>query len=184
MILLRHTRPAVATGVCYGRTELALAAPGTDIPNALAVVGRVAAVYSSPSARCRELAGQLAARDGVPLIPDSRLCELDFGRWEGRRWNDIPRAAIDAWAADPWGYAPGDGETLSDLWLRVAQFRTEIGDDAAPIAVVSHHGPLRVLAAQIHGRDWRSIWKFSFGFGECLVLPADQRLFEPSALAS
>ena len=49
---------------------------------------------------------------------DPRLAEIDFGRWEGRSWDHIPRDDIDPWAAGTEDHAPG-GESLRMLWERV-----------------------------------------------------------------
>ncbi|MFP5392261.1 MAG: histidine phosphatase family protein, partial [Gammaproteobacteria bacterium] len=93
--LVRHPRPQVEPGVCYGATDLAVA---PDVLAACAARLRAALpphlpVYASPLRRCAELARALT---GDALIIDARLTELDFGRWEMRRWDAIERAEIDA----------------------------------------------------------------------------------------
>ena len=71
MIFLRHPRPDVQPGICYGRLDLELA-PGSDaeIGAALAATGPVSAVLASPARRCWALAEALAARDGVAMRQD------------------------------------------------------------------------------------------------------------------
>lgn len=170
-VLVRHTRPAVAEGTCYGRLDLDLAASApADLCTALGGVPPVTRVYASPARRCRALAAALAARDGAPLVEDERLLEFDFGTWEGQPWAALERAAIDAWAADPWHYAPGGGETLAGVWARVEAFRRDLAGAAGRTAIVAHHGPLRILAAQFEGRDWRTLQAISLPFGGCLEL--------------
>ena len=44
---------------------------------------------------------------------DARLAELDFGHWEMQSWDGIPRAEVDAWAADVAHYRPGGGESVA-----------------------------------------------------------------------
>ncbi len=77
--------------------------------------------------------------------------ELDFGAWEGQRWDDVPRAALDAWAADVWGFAPPRGESGGALVARVRAFHAEL--PAGDHVVISHGGPLKVLAALVAGRS-------------------------------
>ncbi len=137
--LVRH--PAVAAGGrCYGRTDLPLAVEGdaARLAARLAPVGGT--VWTSPARRCRGVAAALGAHR-----VDPRLQELDFGAWEGLRWDDVPRAALDAWAADPWGFAPPGGESGAALVARVRAFRRALppGDHV----VISHGGPLKVLLA-------------------------------------
>ena len=94
--LVRHPKPLIESGICYGWLDC----PAED---ARSVAGMLLAelpcglpVWSSPLRRCRELAAYLHAR---PMI-DDRLAEMHFGAWVGQRWDDIPRAELDAWAAD------------------------------------------------------------------------------------
>jgi alpha-ribazole phosphatase len=166
VLLVRHTAPDVAPGVCYGRLDLGLAA-GSDasIAACLTALPPVCRVISSPARRCRVLAEAIAARDGADLRLDDRLWELAFGSWEGVAWDAISRSCLDAWAADPWGYAPGGGETLGLLWERVADFLAVEGTRSDGLAIVSHHGPLRVLAAQRRGWPWQRLWEMSFACG-------------------
>lgn len=47
---------------------------------------------------------------------------MGFGAWEMRAWNAIPRAEVDAWAADLLHYRPDGGENVLDMACRVAAF--------------------------------------------------------------
>ncbi len=140
--LVRH--PAVdAAGRCYGRTDLPVSGSAAGLIRQVA--GLDGTVWTSPSIRCRSVA---ATRPGYRV--DERLLELDFGAWEGRLWEEVPRPALDAWAADPWRFAPPGGETGASLVSRVRAFRDGLppGDHI----VISHGGPLKVLCALLEGR--------------------------------
>ncbi|MFC7551235.1 histidine phosphatase family protein [Pseudoroseomonas wenyumeiae] len=115
--LLRHLPTDIAPGLCYGRLDLPPGVGG-DAGGALAVLEGFAAtaLFSSPARRCLALAEQVAARIGLPVRPDARLLELDFGAWEGMPWDDVPRAALDDWAADPWGFAPLVARAAARWW--------------------------------------------------------------------
>ncbi len=109
-------------------------------------------MVSSPAARCLRPAENLAELLQLPLRTEADLLELDFGDWEGLRWDDVPRAALDEWAADPSGFAPPGGESGRALIQRVrrAAGRLRGGGNAL---VVSHGGPLRLLPAILHGLE-------------------------------
>lgn len=147
LVLVRHPLPNVAPGLCYGRTDIA--ASGEAI--AEVVAGLHAAglpgtlpVYASPLARCAALARALE----VPVTLDARLAEMDFGAWEMRPWDTIPRAEVDAWAADLLHYRPGGGENVFDVARRVAAFRDTLRLAGHPAALlVCHAGTMRLLAA-------------------------------------
>lgn len=122
--LVRHAQPLVAPGLCYGRLDMAADAAATAAcAQALATVlpARVRLAQHSPLQRCEQLAHALhGLRPDLALIADARLQELDFGHWEGRAWNAIGRAPVDAWTADFASHRPGGGESLAGMLQRVA----------------------------------------------------------------
>lgn len=144
LILVRHPQPQVAPGVCYGSTDLAIA-PG-QLEQTLAALQLPSGlpIYSSPLRRCAEL----AARLGDNIIHDARLAEMHFGDWEMQPWDAIPRAAIDAWAADMVHYRPGGGESVLHMAERITSFYSELDGDAI---IICHAGSMRLLAARHAG---------------------------------
>ena len=147
LILVRHPQPLVASGVCYGRTDLAVApeqleqtatALGASLPTGLPL-------YSSPLRRCAELAARLSP---APIY-DDRLVEMDFGAWEMQPWDAIPRAGIDAWAEDVVHHQPGGGESVLQMAHRIAAFHAELQRQlgGATAIVVCHAGAMRLLSA-------------------------------------
>jgi alpha-ribazole phosphatase len=176
LILVRHTRPASAEGICYGHLELELASTWPrEFEQCLAQIPPASCVLSSPSSRCLRLAQALGQRDGVTVHVDERLRELNFGTWEGVAWREISREAIDEWAADVVDYAPGDGESLRMLWLRVQEFREAVLRRLRGSTVlVSHHGPLRALMAQNAGQPMETMMAHQIAWGGVLDLGAPQ----------
>ena len=73
---------------------------------------------------------------------DERLREFDFGTWEGVRWDAIPRAELDAWAADFFHARPHGGESVHMLRERV---ETAIADDGLRVrGCLSDEEPARM----------------------------------------
>ena len=148
--LLRHPAVRIAPSICYGRTDVPLADGWRrSIPALAASLATVAArhVWSSPSSRCAMLAAALGRRLALTVTCDARLRELDFGAWEGRGWDTVPRDDLDLWAADPLAFRPPGGERGADLLARVGGFAALLRATARPCIVVSHGGPLRLLPA-------------------------------------
>ncbi|WP_288380190.1 histidine phosphatase family protein [uncultured Massilia sp.] len=147
LILVRHPQPDVAPGICYGRSDVpvspaAVAAVADKLKNAGLAGGLP--VYASPLKRCAGLAAQMNAR----VTFDARLAEMDFGAWEMRPWDDIPRAEVDAWSADLLHYRPGGGENVLDVVRRVASFFDALRRSGHPRALlICHAGSMRLLAA-------------------------------------
>ncbi|WP_313171998.1 histidine phosphatase family protein [Massilia oculi] len=143
--LVRHPRPEVPAGHCYGRSDLA--ANETDVERVLTALENqglpgAMPVYASPLARSAVLAQRLSP---APVF-DARLAEMDFGAWEMRSWDDIPRSEIDAWSADLLHYRPGGGESVMDVAARVAGFDADIRRAGhAQAVIICHAGTMRLL---------------------------------------
>lgn len=173
--LIRHPRPATPSSTCYGRTDVELA------PEALRGLGELArslraqlpqvtAVFTSPLRRCAQLAQLLHAS---PIV-DARLTELDFGAWELRAWDDVPREQLDAWASDPLGYRIPDGESVADMHERVLGFLHErAAQGHQHVALVTHAGVMKIalgLARQAPTTEWMA-WRFEHGSLHVLEWP-------------
>jgi alpha-ribazole phosphatase len=147
LILVRHPRPLVAAGICYGSSDLPVARDELTRVHATLQL-RPAPVFSSPLQRCATLARLLSA----DVTFDANLAEMDFGSWEGRAWDGIPRAEIDAWAADLLHYRPGGGETVLEVAARVDSALDAIRRHGAGTAiVVCHAGTIRLITALATG---------------------------------
>ena len=179
VVLIRHARPQVCAGTCYGRLDLALARPWSPAPaQLLAACGpqRPTRIIASPLIRAAEtaslLANALAVQSASPTVEtDARLCELDFGAWEGMAWDAIPRAALDAWAADLLDSRLHGGESAAQAMARVGEWAASMPLHADDVCwVVTHAGPMRMLAAQWLGvplsvtLGWELGWGASCGF--------------------
>ncbi len=164
LILLRHTRPEGGAGVCYGITDLPPGAElGREARRLDVQLPAASRIVTSPLARCARLAEALAQARDLPLTTDIRLREIDFGAWEGLRWDDIPRDQIDAWAADLMHARPHGGESVAMLAARAAPAL----DEAEGALVVTHMGVIRAALARA-GRE--GAWEARLGFGEWLEL--------------
>ena len=143
--LVRHPRPEVPAGHCYGRSDLTASEADVErVLTALANQGLPGAmpVYASPLARSAVLAQRLSP---APAF-DVRLAEMDFGAWEMRSWDDIPRSEIDAWSADLLHYHPGGGESVMDVAARVAGFDADMRREGhAQALIICHAGTMRLL---------------------------------------
>jgi alpha-ribazole phosphatase len=175
--LVRHPRPIIAPGICYGRSDLAVdpleqarvaAALRPQLPEG-------APLYSSPLQRC---AGLAAALDRGAVILDERLAEIDFGSWELRPWDDIGRAEVDAWAADTGGYRPGGGESVLQMAVRIAAFHDALLAARTPCAVViCHAGAIRLLRERARGLSVPEMARTAaasahrIAYGELVLLP-------------
>ncbi|SAL16041.1 phosphoglycerate mutase family protein [Caballeronia peredens] len=177
LVLIRHPEVAVEAGVCYGQTDVPLQRDASESARtltarmtALGVPACVDGWHASPLRRCMSLAHELAAIGDAHLDThvDARLAEMDFGAWEGRKWDTIERALIDAWAADLEHAAPHGGESLAQFAARVLTWLNETCSDrptAESVHVIAHAGVVRVLASHLLGvaREETLQWPLDFG---------------------
>ncbi len=163
LFLIRHPRPDVAEGTCYGRSDIGIAGDAEgDAARLARLLPRGTAVYTSPLRRCRSLAERLSPAPAV----DARLIEMDFGEWEMRRWDDIERPAFDAWVADILNFAPPGGEPASALLARALDFIGELRASGPPAAaLVTHGGVLRMLFTHWLGMPPARMPRLVFEFG-------------------
>ena len=154
LYLVRHAKPDVPEGVCYGSTDLPVLADcqRSALDQLVEVLPKRVPVYSSPLQRCRTLAADLARElDAGEPVFDARLVEMDFGAWEMHTWDRIPREEIDAWAAQLPVYRPGGGESLGAVARRVQAFQEDLRAMQLPAAIViGHAGPIRLMLAGLH----------------------------------
>jgi len=169
LTLLRHTRPAIEEGVCYGRLDLEPAE--TFIEEAAAVLerlGEVETIISSPLQRCFKLARHIAAARGLDVTTDERIVEMDFGNWEGQRWDDIPKPEVQQWLMDFLHARPHGGESVAMLRDRSLEALDDHGRNGASTLVVTHAG---VIKSAFSDGDDANAFTTSIGFGETLVVP-------------
>ena len=148
--LVRHTAPDILPGICYGQTDIGVAATyAQEIEAVVAKLSAIApvALYSSPLKRCSRLAVEIAELTNCSVTHDPRLMELHFGDWEQVPWNNIPRGLVDVWADDHVMQAPPAGESFHTLSLRVQEFFQEMqvhheGDD---VVAFTHAGVIRAM---------------------------------------
>lgn len=167
LYLIRHTRPDIAPGLCYGQLDIDLADSFVEEANAvLNWLPPLDLIISSPLLRTRKLAEFLARERHGKLRSDARLMEKNFGAWEGRAWDDIARHEIDAWASDVMSYAPPAGESAQQVMQRVQSFLHDLARlPHQNIALVAHGGSIRAILAQLADVPLTDTlnWKIDYG---------------------
>ena len=115
---------------------------------------KLAAVYSSPTARCRQTVAPLAASRGLRVRTVKDLEEADYGTWLGRPLRSAYR--LKAWGrlmASPARFRFPEGETLREVQFRavaaVERLAQQHKDEA--VAVGSHADVIRVILASYLG---------------------------------
>lgn len=179
LLIWRHPRPlglsSQGAARCVGQLDLPVDRRRAKrlahrIRQAVRRAGRPREIRTSPLRRGADV-GRWLARWGWRHHIDARLCELDFGHWEGRTWDSIGQAEIDAWCADFAQHAPGGGESLVQLWRRCEGVLAELA--GAQTQIVGHAGWIQAAQRIAAGRALPASaadWQPAPGHGQCLRL--------------
>ncbi len=121
---------------------------------------KISAVYCSPLSRTVETATILAEPHGLPVINRDGLREISHGRWEGLTRPEVEKRYPDeyaSWEADPFTFAPVEGESGLGVLARALPVIREIvvAHAGSNILVVSHKATLRLLLSSLLGFDAR-----------------------------
>jgi broad specificity phosphatase PhoE len=121
---------------------------------------KIAAVYSSPLSRTVETADILSVPHGLAPIHRDGLREISHGRWEGLTRRDVEErfaGEYEAWEADPFTFAPVDGESGVAVLARALPVIRDIvvAHGGQNVVVVSHKATLRILLSSLLGFDAR-----------------------------
>jgi alpha-ribazole phosphatase len=183
--IVRHARPLIAAGICYGVLDVQADASATDqAARELASALPMGAVLRvSPLTRCQQLARALCAlRADLRARTDLRLREMDFGCWEGVAWNAIPQAALQAWTDDFGMHRFGGAESSNAVLTRVA--RLWDGDQGEHDTVwITHAGvarAARLLADGVRVLSRADQWPLEApGYGQWLQFGAIKQEIPP-----
>lgn len=168
--VIRHTKVNVASGICYGQTDVDVAA--TFETEAEALTGKLPVsfdvVYSSPLKRCM----QLARKFGKNIITDDRLKEMHFGDWELKCWNEIPESQIAPWYIDYVHTSAIGGESFSAVYERLHAFMEDLRKNThnQKVLIVCHGGIIRSIWCYILQIPLENAFKIPVGFGEILQI--------------
>jgi alpha-ribazole phosphatase len=179
LLLIRHAEPeAEARGRCYGTLDIGLSDGGLRqadrLARALAQNG-LAAIYTSPRRRALQTAAALGRVHGLAPVVDERLCEIDFGDFEGRTYEEIEREHPELfrrWMETPTEIEFPNGESYERFQARALLALASIlerhrGDT---VAVVSHGGIARAILADCLSIPDAGIFRIDQSYGALSIV--------------
>lgn len=170
-VLLRHGETALTPQKRFSGSsgsDPELSQVGRDqaerAAQALAALGTVEAIVSSPLRRCRETAQAVAARLGLDVRIDQGLRETDFGGWEGLTFGEVRERYPDdltAWLASTKVAPTGGGESFTTVARRVARSRDALLAEhpGRTVLLVTHVTPIKTLARLAIGAPPDSLFR-------------------------
>ena len=140
-------------------------------------------IIASTLQRCEQLVHVLCGlRPDLPCKFDARLVEMNFGQWEGQRWDAIAPAELQQWTDAFATWRCGGGECVADVMQRVGDVWDETQRADQPAIWITHAGVIR--AAALIGRGQRTVeradqWPVeapAFGQWLCVLSRAETEL--------
>ncbi|NCA71748.1 MAG: histidine phosphatase family protein [Sphingobacteriia bacterium] len=168
--LIRHGEPIGGARYRGSGTDDPLSAAGwAQMTAALGTRAPWDQVISSPMARCRVFAADLAGRHRLPLVVDPWLIEVGMGDWEGRAHREVAEQDPEAHAAfylDPVGRRPHGAESLASLSERVghAHARHLAAYPGRHLLVIAHAGVMRALVGHLLAADARRWYRIRIDY--------------------
>lgn len=177
---IRHTTPNIEPGICYGQADIDVTSSFThESEKILSTLQQgentdnYEYIFTSPAKRCYKLARKIQQqhKNSTQLFTRQELLEVNFGDWELRAWNDIPRTESQTWMGDFINQRPPNGESLLELQDRVQHFLTElIAMNFDNAIVCTHAGVMRLIAAQYLNIPLSEIFTIKLDYGQIMLL--------------
>ena len=119
-----------------------------------AQLSRGARHFAGPEQRAHQTADLL----GLDAATDPLLTDLNCGRWQGKRLQDVPPADLTVWLTDP-TRAPHGGESIADLMQRVARWLNSLTENASATVAVTHPAVIRAAILLALDVPAKSFWR-------------------------
>ena len=124
--------------------------------------------FTSPLSRARQTAELVLGRrvEQIPVIPDKRIQEIDFGILEGTQFKDekgnVTSREMEVFFKEPQNFPrPENGENISDILERTREFWEEKINDPSlqdkTVLIASHGCAVRALLQNIY-QDPDDFW--------------------------
>lgn len=163
ILLVRHgATPLLAEDRFAGAIDVPLSADGECqaklLASRLSKTCRVAAVYASPMIRTVKTATTIADPFSLHVQTRDGLKEISHGIWEGKTRKEVSvDPKYESWNADPFLYAPPEGESGLQVLARALPTLQEIvaRHPDETVVIVSHKATIRLLISSILGFDPR-----------------------------
>lgn len=167
IILIRHGLTQWNRNFRYqGQTDVPLAEEGMLQAEKAAVrlaAEQVGAVYASDLGRASQTAQIIAQRHNLPVFLLPGLREVNFGRWEGKTYQEVKEEYADC--LNNWFSCPGEivipgGETFQQVKERAYAAILDVVNkhEGETVIAVSHGGTIRTILCAALGLDLNRLW--------------------------
>ena len=111
---------------------------------------KIDTIYASDLQRAYDTALPTAKSQGLSIIPDKFLREIDAGEWEGMLYEDIVKKFgenYNLWLTDIGNAKTDGGESVAELYARITREIQKIADEneGKTVCIATHATPIRMF---------------------------------------
>ncbi|MFN9709943.1 MAG: alpha-ribazole phosphatase [Bacteroidota bacterium] len=164
--LVRHTKPDIDSGICYGQADIDVAETFEEEATAIKKLlpADIQQLYCSPLNRCKKLAQYIFPERTIEYADE--LKEMYFGEWELQSWDAIAQEPLNTWMQDFVNVRVPGGENYLDLHARTIQCFESIIAKKESAIVFSHAGNIRSILSYLNNIPLNeSFSKFKVEYG-------------------
>lgn len=171
IILVRHGETEWnVKEVFRGRADIGLNGTGIKQAELLAEYLsniKIGAIYSSPLQRALTTAEKIAGYQGLEVVVEPGLIDLDFGEWQGLPHKEVKsryKGLYAQWVSHPELVKLPAGESLDDVRKRAMNVVDSItARHECSVVLVSHRVVNKVLICALLGLDDSHFWNIEQG---------------------
>ncbi len=175
LLLIRHTKPLIKSGICYGQTDLLLNYKDFLIKRK-SILQKIQhlnipwdVIYSSPLIRCAYLAKYIGKKLNLKIFFNDLLKEFHYGKWENLPYDEI-QSEMEEWSKDYINTPVPGGESLKMFIERTNKIYWDLINLNKNVIVVTHIGVIRSFYLLYHNRTIDTFFDFSLDYGDLLLL--------------
>lgn len=176
IFLIRHTVPDVPAGVCYGQTDVDVAASFSEEIESLKKrlkVTEPVKIWSSPLQRCQKLAAEVER-----MVPVSGEIELQddlkenyFGEWEMKSWEQIGKDRLTEFRKNLTNNSAPGGESFLQMQERVVGAFSRIVEAAeTDLLFTIHAGVIRAIVSHVLGFPIEHLFRLHIDYAGITLL--------------
>ncbi|MBK3519269.1 alpha-ribazole phosphatase [Carboxylicivirga marina] len=170
--LIRHTTPNIDKGICYGQLNLDVADSFNDEVEHIKLLlsnNSFDKVFTSPLLRCTALAKRLFPSEDIHF--EEQIKEINFGDWEGQKWDEINKQQLNVWSHDFLQQSPPNGENFSALLERALNFNNTLANsNLDKAAIVTHSGIIRAFLMEYLEIPATKIFNLELSYGAIIKI--------------
>jgi len=179
LLLVRHGDSEYEAQARYwGHTDITLSPVGFKQAERLRdrlSVEELHYIYSSDLQRALSTAQIITSIHKVNIVPCAELREINFGKFEGKTFEEIKSAfpnAVQYWTGNNFNLPFPDGESLRDLENRVESFVGRLAKHPieSTVLIVAHGGPLKIMLCNFLRIGLRYWWQICLSQASLTIL--------------